>query len=95
MKRGRWDLILLARASPILAVRGVIRFVRHIMFLRLVIQPTLPCKTCGDIIHLLGMWRCGCGATVEGHLLRTCAVCHSFPSMIRCHRCGATQAVRQ
>jgi hypothetical protein len=95
MKRWHWDALLFALASPILAVRGVLRFVRHIMFLRIAIQPTLPCNTCGDTIHLLGMWRCGCGATVEGHLLRACAVCHSFPAMIRCHRCGATQAVRR
>jgi hypothetical protein len=95
MKRGHGDVVLFVLASPILAVRGVIRFVRHLAFLRMAIQPALPCKTCGGTIDLLGMWRCGCGATMEGHLLRPCPVCHSFPAMIRCHRCGATQAVHR
>jgi hypothetical protein len=95
MKRGYWDAILFVLAIPILAVRGVIRFARHLAFLRTALQATLPCKTCGATIDLLGMWRCGCGATMEGHLLRPCPVCHAFPEMIRCHRCGATQAVRR
>jgi hypothetical protein len=95
MKRWYWSVPLLIFASPILAIRSVLRFVRYLSFLRKTIQPTLTCRTCGATIHLLGMWRCGCGHTAEGHVLRFCPVCHSFPAMIRCCRCGATEAVRR
>jgi hypothetical protein len=95
MKRWHWDFALFILASPILAARTIIRFVRHLAILRLTVQPTLPCPTCGALIYLVGMWRCGCGFTGEGHLLRFCPVCHSFPGMIRCVRCGATVAVRR
>jgi hypothetical protein len=40
------------------------------------------------------MWRCACGDTIEGHFLRHCRACGSFPKMIRCQRCGATEIVR-
>jgi hypothetical protein len=87
MKRWQLDLTLFILASPILAIRAVVRFLRHLAFLRRTIQPTLPCRTCGGVIHLLGMWRCGCGFTSEGHLLSDCPACGSFPTMIRCYRC--------
>ena len=101
MKRGHWDVVLFILASPHihLQVHGEVVASDSMASRRLFCgrrsNPQLPCKTCGGTINLLGMWRCGCGATMEGHLLRACPVCHSFPAMIRCHRCGATQAVRR
>jgi hypothetical protein len=93
MKRWHWDLALFILATPILALRGVIRFVRHFLFLRATIEPTIVCRTCRKTIDLLGMWKCSCGYVAEGHLLRFCPGCHSFPTLIRCYQCGATQVV--
>jgi hypothetical protein len=93
MKRWHLDLALFILASPILAARGVIRFVRHLALLRMTIQPTVTCRTCSGKIDLLGMWRCPCGHVAEGHLLRFCPSCHSFPTLIRCYQCGASQVV--
>jgi formate dehydrogenase maturation protein FdhE len=95
MKPWHSDAALFILASPILAVRAVLRFLRHLGFLRMAIQTTLTCGTCGGIISLVGMWKCGCGHTSEGHLLRDCPVCGSVPAMIRCYRCGATEPVRR
>jgi len=94
MKRWHVDVVLFVVASPILAVRSIVRFLRHITLLRIAIRPTLPCRTCGGEIHLVGMWKCGCGYTYQGHVLRYC-ICGSFPAMIRCYRCGATEPVRR
>lgn len=95
MKRWHWDVLLFALASPILLIRACARLLRHIAFLRMSIQPTLRCRTCSAQIPMLGMWKCGCGSTFQGHVLSECEVCHSVPSMIRCYRCGATQAVHR
>lgn len=95
MKRWHWDVVLFILSSPILAVRAVARFLRHLAFLRMAIQPMLTCRTCGGTISLVGIWKCGCGYTTEGHVLRSCPVCGSCPAMIRCYRCGATEAVRR
>ena len=73
MNSWQWDVALFILASPILAVRAVVRFVRRVMFLRLTIRPTLTCLTCGATIHLLGMWRCGCGA--HGRRSPPCGTC--------------------
>ena len=95
MKRWHWDAVLFILASPILAVRAVVRLLRHLAFLRMTIQPTLTCRTCGGIVSLVGMWKCPCGFTGAGHLLRDCPACGSFPLMVRCYRCGATEPVRR
>jgi hypothetical protein len=95
MKRWQEDAVLFILTSPILAVRAAVRFLRHLAFLRMAIQPTLTCRTCGGIISLVGMWKCECGYTSEGHVLRDCPVCGSIPAMIRCYRCGATEPVRR
>jgi hypothetical protein len=95
MKPCGWDLLLFLLASPILAVRAVIRFVRHLGFLRMTIQTTLKCHTCGAVINLLGRWKCPCGFQGEGHLLRVCPACGSFPAMIRCFSCGCTESVHR
>ena len=95
MKPWQWDVALFVLASPILAVRACVRFVRYLKFLRRTVEPTIPFRTCGGTIHLLGMWRCTCGFTAEGHLLRNCPVCGSFPAMVRCYGCGATESIRR
>jgi hypothetical protein len=93
MRRGKWDLALWVMATPILAGEGIIRTVRHLYRMRRTRQGSMPCRTCGAEISLLGFWRCPCGFTYRGHLLRRCSVCGSLPVIARCLHCGATEHV--
>jgi hypothetical protein len=81
-------------ASPVTAAVKAYRYARHARLLKQSVQPATVCMTCGAEISLVGMWRCGCGFTYRGHLLRYCPVCGAFPNMIRCYRCDATEAIR-
>ena len=94
MKSWQWKLVLFVLASPILAVRAVVRLVRQMGLLHQAAQLSINCGTCGSQISLVGQWRCGCGFTYQGHLLRFCPICGSFPRMIRCYECGTTEMVR-
>lgn len=94
MKSWQKELILFILASPISATMAVVRVVRRLKLLRLALQPSLVCRTCGAEVSLVGFWRCACGHTYQGHLLRVCPVCGAVPKMVRCFRCGATRPVR-
>jgi hypothetical protein len=83
------DLILFILASPILLVLFLLRTWQHGKFLRLAATPSLICE-CGRTVSLVGIWRCGCGFTYRGHLLRICPVCGSLPSVVRCYGCRIT-----
>lgn len=61
MKEWKREAILWVLASPILAIMAIVRSVRTAHILRLAMQPELACRTCGDLIALVGMWRCACG----------------------------------
>jgi hypothetical protein len=93
MKSWQWDLLLFILASPILALRMVVRAARTLQLLHTAARPAIACRTCGGRISLVGVWRCGCGFTYQGHLLRFCPVCGSFPRMVRCYQCQATERV--
>jgi len=83
------DAVLFVLASPILAVKAVRRALERYRFFRLAMRPTLVCE-CGSQVTLVGFWRCSCGFTYRGHLLRVCPVCGSLPCVVRCYRCGVT-----
>ena len=93
-KSWQWDAILFVFASPILVVPAAVRALRRLRFLRQAIEPWIACSTCEGQIFLVGFWKCGCGFTYRGHVLRFCPVCGSFPAMIRCYQCSATMKVR-
>jgi hypothetical protein len=95
MKAWQRELLLWLLASPVMLVVAVVRAWRGARFLRAAMRPTLPCRTCGDQIALLGMWRCSCGFSYQGHLLRSCPVCKTLPQVVRCYRCNTTQKVRR
>ena|SRR5438132_1558342 len=77
-----WDIILAILAFPWeLWDKG--------RWLRVATSPALRCS-CGEIVSLLGEWRCRCGYTYQGHLMRNCPVCFSMPRVARCYRCGLT-----
>jgi len=94
LKRWQWDLLLFILASPFLLIEGMLGMWRRLRVWRLTLAPTIRCRTCHYEIVLFGFWRCRCGFTYQGHLLRYCPVCGSWPVLVRCARCGATETVR-
>jgi hypothetical protein len=84
------DLALWLLASPVYFIRWLIRMVHRVDFWTVAYSSEIACR-CGAPISLVGMWRCGCGYTYRGHLLRACPVCSATPRMIRCFSCGATE----
>jgi hypothetical protein len=89
MKNSRLDLVLFILSSPILAVQALRRAHARYRFFRLAMESEMPCE-CGATVSLVGYWRCSCGFTYRGHLLRACPVCGSIPCIARCYRCGVT-----
>ena len=89
MKKYLLDWVLLVLSSPILAVQALRRAHERYRFFRLAMEPEMHCE-CGTTVSLVGYWRCSCGFTYRGHLLRTCPVCRSIPCVARCYQCGVT-----
>ncbi len=88
--RNFWfDVALFVLASPVLFVLAARRGIHRYRFFRLAMESAIVCE-CGSTVSLVGLWRCGCGFTYRGHLLRLCPVCVSIPCIVRCHRCGVT-----
>jgi hypothetical protein len=85
------DLTLWALASPILFVKWLLRLKRRWRFWRVAYMTQISCRSCHSMISLVGIWRCGCGFTYRGHLLRECPVCGALPRMVRCFACGITE----
>jgi hypothetical protein len=83
------DGVLFVLASPMLAVEGMRRACERYWFFRLAMAPAILCE-CGAEVSLVGLWRCSCGFTYRGHLLRPCPVCGTIPCVVRCYRCGVT-----
>jgi hypothetical protein len=82
-------------ASPVLFALWVVRTIRGIRFWRLAYAAALRCANCGADISLVGIWRCRCGFTYRGHLLRACPICEAMPRMVRCYACGVTERLPQ
>ena len=83
------EVLLTVLASPILAVEAILRARRRYRFFRMAMEPAITCQ-CGESVSLVGFWKCSCGFTYQGHLLRRCPVCFSVPCVVRCYRCGIT-----
>jgi hypothetical protein len=89
MKKYLLDWVLFVLSSPVLAAQALRRAHERYRFFRLAMQPEMSCE-CGATVSLVGYWRCSCGFTYRGHLLRVCPVCGSIPCVARCYRCGVT-----
>lgn len=83
------DWALFVIASPVLLFQAARRGLERYRFVRLAMQAEILCE-CGVPISLVGLWRCSCGFTYRGHLLRQCPVCDTIPCVVRCYRCGVT-----
>ncbi len=90
-----WDIALLILASPVYLLIGAMRLARAVRFVRISSQESIACPTCGETILLVGFWRCNCGFTYRGHLVRLCPVCRTLPDVIRCEHCEATERIRR
>ena len=89
MKNKGFDFALFVFASPILLVLALRRGLERYRFFDLAMTPEIACE-CGAQVSLVGLWRCSCGFTYRGHLLRSCPVCQTIPCVVRCYRCGVT-----
>jgi rRNA maturation protein Nop10 len=91
MKEFSINLILWILASPILFVLWILRTARNIRFWKMSYTLSIPCSHCGARVPLVGIFRCGCGATTRSHLLDRCGICGSIARIARCGTCGVTQ----
>src|SRR5579872_7301759 len=89
LKRYLPYLLLWILASPILALVALRRGFRAARFFGTASRTHTVCE-CGEEVALVGLWRCSCGFTYRGHLLRVCPICFSLPAMVRCYECGLT-----
>jgi len=89
MKNPWFDGALFVLASPILLILATRRALERWRFFEVAMQPAIACE-CGSPISLVGIWKCSCGFTYKGHLLRPCPVCATIPCVVRCYRCGVT-----
>jgi hypothetical protein len=89
LKRTGLDLALALLASPVYLLLALRRAWRNWRFLRVASVTHVRCE-CGAELSLVGLWRCSCGFTYRGHLLKVCPACGSLPCVIRCYHCGIT-----
>ena len=85
------DLVLRILASPVRLLVALDRVLQNGSFWQLSNSPTTTCGSCKEVISLVGQWKCRCGFTYRGHLMRTCPVCYSSPRVVRCVHCGVTE----
>lgn len=85
------DIVLWIAAIPVSILVGLVRAARQIPSWKAAYSASIPCRTCGTPISLLGQWRCTCGYVYRGHMLRPCPICHSLPRIARCLACGCTE----
>ena len=83
------DGVLFVLASPVLLVQALRRALERYRFFQLAMRPAIACE-CGSGLSLVGFWKCSCGFSYRGHLLRVCSVCGTIPCVVRCYRCGVT-----
>jgi hypothetical protein len=80
-------------ASPVFCLLGLRCLFKRHRFWSVAYRSRIPCRTCGAMTSLVGIWECRCGFTYRGHVLRECPVCQSLPRMVRCFACGTTEVL--
>jgi hypothetical protein len=71
---------------PVKAALAVVRFIAARPF----VGDAMPCRTCGQMIPLLGLWQCSCGWRFYGRYWTRCEYCGDMPGFIDCLTCGAS-----
>ena len=61
-----------------------------VLGMRMALVREVECQCCGEVVDLVGYWRCGCGfaAPRERHVLEPCDKCGKVFSWIQCPCCG-------
>ena len=95
MTRAIFEIVRWLVAGPILLFRFILQAFRWFDFWVMAYRHEFLCRNCGSVVSLVGIWRCRCGYTYRGHLLRSCPVCESLPRMARCFHCGITEELPQ
>jgi|SRR5581483_9224166 len=85
-----WNIVVFFLASPLTLCIAMRRLWRRLRFLSFAWRTQVVCE-CGEIVALLGQWKCSCGFTYRGHLVTVCRVCGSLPKVVRCYACGVTK----
>jgi hypothetical protein len=91
MKEFVGSVALWVLASPVALLVWLARTVRRIPFWKASYSASVPCRTCGVPISLVGQWRCSCSWEYRGSVLLKCPACGSVPRILRCLSCGCTQ----
>ncbi len=91
-------LFLWTLALPMLIVMGIFKafwfmFVGRRRY-RYAWSSQMRCRYCRRVIELVRAWRCKCGFTYIGSVLRLCPVCRTRPRIVRCDGCGMTWTIR-
>ena len=91
-------MLVRVMALPVVIVVAVVlavaRCTRAVWSARYAWSSSMACRHCRSTIALVRSWRCGCGFTYVGSILRQCPVCFARPVMVRCEQCGMTWRVR-
>jgi len=81
-------------ALPVTIVAAVLRALARVWSCRYAWSNQMRCRYCHAVITLVRAWRCGCGFTYVGSVLRVCPICGMRPRVVRCEGCGLTWKVR-
>jgi hypothetical protein len=86
--------VIVLLALPTYAVVYVWKAAHSMWRSRFALTLSLRCNGCHEEISLVGTWRCRSdGFTYSGHLLRSCPICHTRPTFVRCLSCGLTKKI--
>lgn len=87
-------LVIFILALPTYVVVYAVKLVLIVWRARYALSTWVWCFHCDHEISLVGGWRCHCGYTYTGSVLRLCPVCHTRPVFVRCPGCGVTRKIR-
>jgi hypothetical protein len=84
------SIVVYILAFPTVVIVATVRFARELWRSRYALSSSISCRSCGGTIQLVRGWRCSCGFTYVGSVLRQCPVCLTRPVMVRCEHCALT-----
>ncbi len=85
--RDAWGVTVWTLETLWLGAIGLWRLGRLLRSLRAVLSLRLRCPR-GHAVAAYGVWRCGCGAIIEGWAFRACPLCKGRPDFVPCRRCN-------
>jgi hypothetical protein len=90
----RTAIIGRALAFPTVVIVAMVRLTRELWRSRYALRSSMICRNCHGEIQLVRGWRCSCGFTYVGSVLRQCPACFARPVMVRCEHCALTWRIR-